>query len=314
MKIAIVGAGAMGSLFGGHLAMAGTDVTLVDIDAAHVDAICRDKLAMRVGEEEHKVAVKATTDPADVGAVDAIVMFCKYRHTADAIRAAGLMIADDTVVWTLQNGLGNVDLIADAVPLDRIAKGLTSMTAVMEGPGRVATEFRGQSESFLWPAGGEPNAAMERIVATFTAAGLPAYLDPDIDYRIWRKLVVNAGVTILSAAVNVGIGPVGEAEAGQRLLRATTEEVVAVAQAAGVPLDFDDAFGYLEELREKAFTHVGSTTIDLQGGRPTEIDAMCGAVVREGRRYGVPTPTNAVLTDIVKLIEETRQTRLPTPI
>jgi len=314
MKVAVVGAGAMGSLFGGHLAMAGTDVTLVDIDEAHVGAIRRDKLALRVGDADHKIAVKATTDPAEVGTVDLIVMFCKYRHTAKAIGAARPMITADTVVWTLQNGLGNVDLIAESVPLDQIAKGLTSMTAVMEGPGRVSSEFRGQSETFLWPATGEPDAVMERIVATFTEAGLPAYLDPDIDYRIWRKLVVNAGLTILSAAVNVGIGPVGESAAGQRLLRATTEEVVAVAQAAGIALDIDDAFGYLEELREKAFTHVGSTTIDLQAGRPTEIDAMCGAVVREGRRHGVPTPTNAVMTDIVKLIEATRRNRLSTPI
>lgn len=314
MKIAIVGAGAMGSLFGGYLAAGDSAVALVDVNADHIRAIRRDGLRLRIGNETRALSVLATTDPAEVGPVDLIVVFCKYLHTAKAIRAAQPMLGPDTIVWTLQNGIGNVDLIGEVVPADRIAKGLTSMTAVIEAPGAVGTDFHGESETFLWPVAGAPDERHRNVVETFTRAGLPAYLEPEIDYRIWRKLVVNAGLTILSASVNVGIGPVGESEAGQRLLLSITEEVVAVAQAAGVRLEFEDAWGYLEELRRKAFEHIGSTTVDLQAGRLTEIDAMSGAVVREGRRLGVPTPTNSVMTDLVKLIEATREQRLGTPI
>lgn len=310
MKIAIVGAGAMGSLFGGFLASAGFAPTLIDVNARHVNAIREDGLRLKIGDSEKRVEVAATTDPGEVGPVDLIVLFCKYLHTADAIRAAAPMIASHTLVWTLQNGLGNVELIARQVPPERIAKGLTSMTAVSDGAGAVSTNFKGTSETFMWPVAGEPGDGHREAVEVFTAAGLPAFLDPDIDYRIWRKLSINASLTIVSAAVNVGIGPVGESDAGQRLLRAVTAEVVAVAQAAGVPLQFEDAFGYVEELRQKAFGHVGSTTMDLQAGNASEVDALSGAVVREGARLGVPTPVNATIADMVRLIEATRKQRL----
>lgn len=314
MRIAIVGAGAMGSLFGGLLARSGLDVTLIDVNEAHVDAIRAHGLSLDVGQGARAIEVAATTEPASVGPVDLVVVFCKYLHTAQAIRNARPMITPMTYVWTLQNGIGNVELIAEVVARDRIVKGLTTATAILRGPGAVMTNFHGETETFLWPLDGGPHPGLDAVAAAFTRAGLPAYRAPDIDYRIWRKLVINAGLTVLSAAVNVGIGPVGESAAGQELLRAIVGEVVAVAQAAGVPLALEDALAYQEELRRRAFDHVGSTTIDLQRGRLTEIDAMCGAVVREGRRLGIDTPTNLALTRIVKLIEASRPHRLPTPI
>lgn len=314
MKIAIVGAGAMGSLFGGLLARSGLDVTLVDVNQAHIDAIRAGGLKLDVGQGARAVKVAATTEPASVGPVDLVVVFCKYLHTGQAIRGAQPMMTPDTYVWTLQNGIGNVDLIAEVVAEKRIVKGLTTATGIIRAPGAVMTNFHGETETFLWPLDGGAHPRLDDVAAAFTAAGLPTYRAPDIDYRIWRKLVINAGLTVLSAAVNVGIGPVGESPAGQELLTAIVGEVVAVAQAAGVPLELADALAYQEELRKKAFDHVGSTTIDLQNGRLTEIDAMCGAVVREGWRLGVDTPTNLALTRIVKLIEASRPQRLSPPI
>ena len=310
MRIAIVGAGAMGSLFGGRLAKAGVDVTLVDVNKAHIDAINARGLSLDSGDGPRRIDVKATTEPASAGVVDLIVIFCKYRQTAEAMNGARPMMSPETYVWTLQNGIGNVELIRETVAEDRVVKGLTTATGIYDGPGVISTNFKGETETFLWPLDGGAHPLLDDVAAAFTGAGLPTYRAPDIDYRIWRKLVINAGLTVISAAVNVGIGEVGESEAGQQLLGAVIEEVVAVAQAAGVPLQLEDARAYLEELRHKAFNHIGSTTIDLQGGRLTEIDAMCGAVVREGARLGVPTPTNLVITRMVKLIEATRETRL----
>jgi len=246
--------------------------------------------------------------------VDIVIIFCKHLQTRDAIRAGLSMIGPETYVWTLQNGIGNAEIIGEFVPTARIAKGLTSVTAILTGPGCVTSNFRGESETFAWPVDGKDHPKLAAAMQVLTRAGLPAYLAADIDYRIWRKLVVNASLTVLSAAVNLGIGPVGESDVGQRLLRAIVGEVVAVAQAKGIALQLEDAIGYMEELRHKAFAHVGSTTVDLQLGRRTEIDALNGAVAREGRRLGVPTPVNEVLAEFVRLIEATRAHRLPQPI
>ena len=317
MRIGVVGSGAMGSLFGARLIEAGAkpeDVVLVDIDRPHIEAMQARGLIFEDGVATRQVVVNATTDHGQAGKADLIIFFCKHPQTRQAIRDAIPMMHEDTYVWTPQNGIGNVELIAEIVPANRIAKGLTSSTSIVTAPGRIKTNFHGTTETFIWPMDGGNHPRLAEMAELLTAAGLPATLAPDIDYRIWRKLCVNTTLTALTAAVNTAIGPIGESEAGQRLMRAIVAEVVAVANAHGIGLQFDDAFGYVEELREKAFEHIGSTTMDMQAKRPTEIEAMCGAVAREGARLGISTPVNAVVADIVRILEATRAQRLPVPI
>ncbi len=314
MKIGVVGSGAMGSLFGARLVEAGADVVLVDTDRPHIAAMKERGLAFDDSGEMRQVPVKATADHAEAGPVDLIIFFVKHPHTRQAIRDARPMMHDRTYIWTPQNGVGNVELISEIVPEGRIAKGLTSSTSVVTAPGRIVNNFRGTTETFIWPVDGGAHARLAEMAELMTHAGLPTYLAPDIDYRIWRKLCVNTTLTALTAAINTAIGPIGESEAGQRLMRAIVEEVVAVANAKGIPLQFDDAYGYVEELRAKAFEHIGSTTMDMQAKRPTEIEAMNGAVAREGQRLNVPTPANAVVAEIVRILEATRPHRLSNPI
>lgn len=314
MKIGIVGSGAMGSLFGVRLIEAGADIVLVDTDLPHIQAMQENGLSFDDLGETRKIPVKATSNHAEAGLVDLIVFFVKHPDTHKAIRDAIPMIGDNTYVWTPQNGIGNVELIAEIVPESRIAKGLTSSTSVVTAPGCIINNFQGTTETFIWPVDGGKHAPLEEMAQLMTKAGLPTYLASDIDYRIWRKLCVNTTLTALTAAINTAIGPIGESEAGQRLMRAIVKEVVAVANAKDIPLQFDDAFGYVEELRQKAFFHIGSTTMDMGAKRPTEIEAMNGAVAREGERLGVPTPVNATVAEIVRILEATRSDRLPNAI
>jgi 2-dehydropantoate 2-reductase len=305
----------MGSLFGARLVESGhSDVVLYDVNKPHMEAVREHGLSFEDGSETRTVRIAATSDPADVGKADFIVFFCKYPDSRQAIADARSMLTDDTVVWTPQNGIGNVDIIAEVVPENRIAKGLTSSTSMQTGPGRIRTNFQGETETFIWPVAGGANAVVKEAAAIFTRAALPMYLADDIDYRIWRKLCVNIALTVLTAALNTPIGSVGESQYGQNLMRVMVEEAVAVAQARGVPLQFDDAYGYVEELRRKAFQHIGSTTGDMQNKKMTEVDAMTGAVVREGRKAGVPTPVNEAVTNFVHLLEATRADRLPIAI
>ena len=314
MKIGVVGAGAMGSLFGARLIESGADVVLVDTDRPHIEAMQQQGLTFDDSGATRQIPVRATAQHGEAGLVDLIIFFVKHPHTRQAIRDAQPMMHAGTYVWTPQNGVGNVELIAEIVPESRIAKGLTSSTSVVTAPGRIVNNFRGTTETFIWPVDSGDHAPLAELADLMTRAGLPTYMASDIDYRIWRKLCVNTTLTALTAAINTAIGPIGESEAGQRLMRAIVEEVVAVANAKGIPLKFDDGFGYVEELRAKAFEHIGSTTVDMQSYRPTEIEAMNGAVAREGARLGIPTPANTVVAEIVRILEATRPNRLPQPI
>jgi 2-dehydropantoate 2-reductase len=315
MKIGVVGAGAMGSLFGARLVETGNaDVVLVDVDRAHIDAIRDHGLALDDGGQTRRVAIRATTSAAEACQVDFIILFCKYPDSPTAIRQALPMLTADTVVWTPQNGIGNVDIIAAHVPETRIAKGLTSATSMRTAPGEICTNFQGETETFIWPVAGGENDVVSEAARLLTAAGLPTFLASDIDYRIWRKLCVNAALTVPAAAINTPIGAIGETENGRALMRGIVEEVVAVAGAKGIPLTFDDGFGYVEALRRKAFQHIGSASFDMQNKRITEVDAMNGAVAREGRKMGVATPINDTITRFVHLLEATRGDRLPAAI
>jgi 2-dehydropantoate 2-reductase len=315
MRIAVVGAGAMGSLFGARLVEAGiTDVVLYDVNKPHMDAIREHGLTFEDGAETRRVRIAATADPAAAGKADFIIFFCKHPDSRQAIHDARAMLTDETVVWTPQNGIGNVEIIAEIVPENRIAKGLTSSTSIQNGPGAIRTNFQGETETFIWPVADGENSTVREAAALLTRAGLPTYLADDIDTRIWRKLCVNTTLTALTAAINTPIGAVGESEYGQWLMRRVVEEVVAVASAKGIPLTFESGFGYVEELRRKAFEHIGSTTGDMQNKKMTEIDAMNGAVVREGRKLGLATPVNEAVTNFVHLLEATRADRLPIAI
>lgn len=315
MKIGIVGAGAMGSLFGARLVESGfADVVLVDVNRAHMDAVREHGLSFQDGDQTRHIAIRATDAPREAGKADFIILFCKSPDTRAAMEGARAMLTEDTVVWTPQNGIGNVEIIAEFVPETRIAKGLTSSTSIQTGPGAIRTNFQGETETFIHPVAGGDNAIVTEAAGILTRAGMPTYLAPDIDYRIWRKLCVNTTLTALTAAINTPIGAVGESDVGQWLMRRIIEEVVAVAAAKGIPLTFEQGYAYAEELRVKAFHHIGSTTGDMHNHKMTEIDAMNGAVVREGRKHGVATPVNETVTAFVHLLEATRSARLPQAI
>ncbi|MDH3467761.1 MAG: ketopantoate reductase family protein [Gammaproteobacteria bacterium] len=310
MNFVILGAGAMGSLFGGYLAEAGVNVTLVDINEAHIEAIKKNGLQLDRGDGPRTVRVNATTDPTEVAPADMVIVFCKYLSTDRALNSARPYLRPSTYIWTLQNGIGNVEIIEEHASQDRIAKGFTSATGIILGPGMVGTNFKGQTETYYWPLDGERHEALESAAELLTNAGLPTYSAPDMDYRIWRKLVINTTLTVLSGAMNTRIGAVYFNAAGKTLCRAIVEEVVAVAQAAGVPLEMDDALAYLDQLANSAVDHIGSTTVSLQKHELTEIDTMNGAVVREGRKRNVPTPVNETIARMIKLTEETSSVRL----
>lgn len=310
MKVAVVGAGAMGSLFGGRLAEGGSEVWLIDIWMEHIAAMRERGLAFTEGHATRHISVHATTNAKDAGTVDLVIIFVKHHETRQAIRDALPLVTGKTLVLSVQNGIGNIDIIREVVLPAQIVMGLTTLTSIVRGPGHIESNFVGPGETYIWPVTGQVTDAVQGVAEGMRRAGLFTQVSSDVEFRLWKKLIINATLTAVSAFLRLRVHPLASHPNGHDLLVAAAREVIAVAQAKGIPLSTDEGLGYLEKLSEQAKEHIGSMTIDVIKGRKTEIETMNGAVVCEGERLGVPTPVNRTIFNIMRVLEDTHGERL----
>jgi 2-dehydropantoate 2-reductase len=302
MKIAIVGAGAMGGVFGAHLTRGGNDVTLVDVVAETVDALNRGGLRLQdKSGEVATVPVRATTDPADVGPADVVVVFVKCYHTEAAVRAAEPMLREDTVVLSLQNGWGNAPRIQAIVGEERVLAGVTYNSGTVLGPGHV--HHAGRGVTFMGELNGGLTDRLARIVETFNASGLETVASPNVLKEIWSKLALNVCTLPTSAILRFYAGQLVEHEGTLELMRALLRETVAVANAQEIGLDEAERWEAITGLLSRAQGAKASMLQDVENGRRTEIDVVNGAIVDAGRRLGIPTPHNETMVWLVRSIE-----------
>lgn len=310
MKIVVVGAGAMGSLFAGYLGGRENEVWAYDIWGEHTESIRRHGLRMVRGGAERRVRLHATTDPAEPGPADLVLLFVKYGDTRRAVRDSLSMIAGHTSVLTLQNGIGNVEIIREFVPEDRVLFGLTTLTSELLGPGLIEESFHGRGETYLWPLNGRVDDRAEGICAELNRCGIHSVLAPDVELRIWKKLIVNACYNTLSAIVGLKVGDLIDEPDIWPALEGTVSEIVQIAQRRGIPLEEGEAQAFLKQVGEEARNHYPSMLIDVQRQRRTEIECLNGTIVRDGERFGVPTPFNRVLYGIIRVLENTYPKRV----
>jgi 2-dehydropantoate 2-reductase len=305
MRIAIVGAGALGGVVGFHLAAA-ADVVLVDPWAEHVAAINgRGLTCERDGRAEVR-AVPAVTDPAAAGPCDAALVLVKARQTPWAAAACGALLAPGAVAYTLQNGVGNLELLAAALGPGRAGQGVTALGATLLGPG--AVRHAGAGATVLGAAPHRARAAA--LAAALAASGLPASVSDDVEGLVWGKLVVNAGINALTALLRVPNGALADAPAARALMAAAAAEAAAVAAARGVRLPYADPAAHVEAVARATAANRSSMLQDLLRGAPTEAATINGAVAREGARLGIPTPLNAALAALVEAAEATAERRV----
>jgi 2-dehydropantoate 2-reductase len=305
MKVGVVGAGAMGSLFASHLADGGAQVWAFDQWREHVGAINDRGLIVRRAGTESTVRINATTDAAAAGPCDSVLVMVKYHQTVSAMRAAAAMIGPQTTIITLQNGLGNVENIASVHPDSRIVFGLTTLTCEMRGPGRIEASYANRGETYLWPADREPNSAIAAFCAALDAGGVNAMPAPDIELRIWKKLIVNCALNTLCAITGLSVGKLIDQSDSWPLLDGVADELAAVARAKNIALDQTLARAFLHQVADEARTHDPSMLIDVRHCRRTEIECLNGAVLREAGKVGVATPFNQSLYSIIRAIEST---------
>jgi 2-dehydropantoate 2-reductase len=304
MRIAVLGGGgAMGGIFGAYLHRAGHDVTLIDVSRPAVEAITARGLTVEERDGSAAVfAVPATDDPASVGPVDLIVTFVKCYHTAAAVGAAGPMLGPDTAILSLQNGWGNADRIAAIAGRDRVIVGLTYHGGTLLEPGRV--RHPGSGMTHLGELSGEATPRLRAVEAALQGAGFEVTVTGRILDEVWKKLALNCCTLPTSALLRfyahelVAFPPAADAMA--LILR----EVVAVAQATGIALDYDERWAAITGLLEKAVGGKASMLQDVEAGRQTEIEVINGAIVAAGQAAGVPTPVNAAMVALVSALQD----------
>ena len=305
MRIMFVGVGALGSYFGGALAEAGHDVTLLIRNKAHRDAIRADGLIL------HRDGVEARIDPVvvdtetagDAGIADIVIVFTKTGATKAALQAATPVIGPDTRLVTVQNGLGNAEALAAFVPMDQVIYGTTMAPGDMVAPGVVSTH--GSHVTQFRAAGENPVTARmaDDLAAMLSAAGIDTRVNPDVDRVIWAKVAFNCAMNSLCALLDTSPGPLLDSGEMKALVTATIMEGCDVAVAVGVEVDRDGVRRTLDMVHREHREHVPSMLVDFRNRQPTEIGSLNGAVVALGARHGVPTPRNETLLALVRARE-----------
>jgi 2-dehydropantoate 2-reductase len=302
MRIAIVGAGAMGSVYAGLLGSAGNEVWAVDPWPEHVAAIREHGLRVEGASGDRVVHVAATPDPAAVGTVDLVVIATKAMHVRAAAEGARALVDADTVVLPIQNGLGSLDVVAEVLGDERVIAGIAGgFGASIVAPGHV--HHHGLELVRLGERRGPASARVERIAAVWRDAGFTVATCDDVDRLVWEKLICNVCFSGTCTVLDATIGEVLDDPDAWLVASACAREAYDVAVASGVALGFDDPIAHVTAFGERIPGARPSMLLDRLAGRPCEIDVINGAIPPRAAAVGVDSPVNTVVTALVKALE-----------
>ncbi|WP_321813271.1 MULTISPECIES: 2-dehydropantoate 2-reductase [unclassified Paraburkholderia] len=297
MKVAIMGAGAVGCYYGGMLARAGHDVVLIG-RPQHVEAIERDGLRLEAQTFDERIGaphLRASTEASAVAGAQ-LVLFCvKSTDTESAGASIAAHLPADALVLTLQNGVDNADRLRKTISQD-VAAAVVYVASGMAGPGHVRHNGRGELVI-------EPSRSSEAVAQALIAAGVPTEISANVRGALWSKLILNCAYNALSALSQLPYGRLVQGVGVRDAMRDVVAECKAVAQADGVtlPADVDAAVSRIAETMQEQYS---STAQDLARGKRSEIDHLNGFVVQRGEALGVATPANRMLHTLVKLVED----------
>jgi 2-dehydropantoate 2-reductase len=293
MTVAVVGAGAVGSYYGGMLARAGHDVTLLG-RPQHVEAIGRLGLRLETKTFDERIRVAASSEPRAVTGAG-LVLFCvKSTDTDTAAAAVKAYLAPQARVLSLQNGVENADRLR-AILSQEVLATVVYIGTEMAGPGHV--RHHGRGELII-----ERSRASDELQRALIAAGIPTTISDDVRSALWAKLILNCAYNALSAITQLPYGRLVQGAGIAGVMRDVVDECVAVAKADGVMLR-EDIDAAVKKIVETVPDQYSSTAQDLARGKPTEIDHLNGLIVRRGEALGIATPANRVLYAAVKLME-----------
>ena len=303
MKTTVVGTGAMGSVYAALLADAGNEVCAVDTWAEHIAAIQANGLRVEGASGARTVRLNATGDPSEVGLCDLVVVATKAHDVAAAAASAGPMIGPETLILTIQNGVGAPERIAATIQSDNILNGIAGgFGASIVGPGHA--HHNDMQLIALAEFAGPVTPRLQRVAKVWSAAGFNVRVCDDVTRMVWEKLICNVAY---SGPCTVSRRTIGEVQGSAHMWRVSSgcaSEAYAVARAQGIALSFEDPVAHVRAFGAKMPDARPSMLLDHLAGRRSEVDAINGAIPDLGAEFGVPTPYNEVVSALVRALEE----------
>lgn len=304
MRVCVIGAGAMGSVFGGLLAHVGHDVTFVDTWEENVAAINASGVHLDGVKGELRIPATALVGLPHGLEADLAMVWTDANNTRRAAVTAAAALAPDGFAITLQNGIGNVETLVEVLGKPRVAAGSSMCSAAMRGPGHASFTHMGMTSVGEIDGGG--SARVERLREALAQARFEVRVHPDIMSLVWSKFAHNCAVNAICATTGLRVGEVARVAALDRFQDHVIDEILAVTQAKGITLDDPDFRAHVKAHCWKKYNRP-SMLQHIEAGKRTEIDALNARLVDEGRRLGVPTPYNDALACLLKGVEYKRR-------
>ncbi len=301
MKIVMMGPGAMGSLFGGLLTRVVEELWLVGYTREQIDTICSVGLTFEEKGKLQIIPMNATSDVTSVGKADLVIFFVKTYHTEKAVSDALVLEKEETIFLTLQNGLGNEEVICKKIDRKKVMLGITGHGATLLKPGHI--RHAGWGKTFIGELDHRITDRAIRIVQMFCEAGIETEVSLNIHDHVWGKLLINVGINALTALTGFKNGQLLDYPETTRLMEKLVFEAAEVARRKGVHIE-ENPIEKVRKAIEATRENRSSMGQDFDHRRETEIDAINGAVVREAQPLGIPVPFNQAVTDLVKAIEK----------
>lgn len=307
MEICIVGPGAIGSLFAGFLGKSGEEVYLLDKNPERAEKISKQGIKIEGVSGEHLIKINTTANPEDIGTCELIIVAVKSYHTKEAIERALSLISENTLVLSMQNGLGNLEEIAKITGEEKVIGGITSQGATLLGNGHIRHAGVGETliGSFKFQAPGSKLQRLEEIANVFNKAGFETKIVDNIQDLIWSKLIINVGINALASIVRVKNGFIVKNSYLYELMKSAVQEAVEIAKLKGINLNYDNPIEKVTHVAESTSENICSMLQDILRKKKTEIDYINGAIVKEAENLNISCPVNKLLSLLVKSIEST---------
>lgn len=313
MKIAVIGAGAMGSLFAARLIDAGAEVTLVDVDEYLLSTLRTQGLRLQDDQGTRIYWPRAARAEHLHGEVDVLLMLTKGYHTRQAIESSRHLLGPHTLVLTLQNGLDSVPVLREYVPDRRLAIGMTLYPADVVAPGLVRSFGGGEVRlrGLLAGASRTSLGPLLSLIGVLRCGGMHCIEDPDIEVSIWEKVAFNTALNSLCALTGQSVGDVGQCSRGHQVAIALVTEAATIAASHGLAVDLQRIERAVDEAFIVHAEHKPSMLQDLEHGRRLEIDGLSGALLGHARQYGVRAPVMTAIDRLLRRVQRYATRRQP---
>lgn len=315
MRIIIVGPGAMGCLLAAFLAKSKSnsrqtadDIWILDKDKERARMLKEKGISIEGVSGTWQAKIKATSEVKEIEKADLIIICVKSYDTKEAIMQIKTIVGDNTRVLTLQNGIGNIEIITEVVGTEKVIGGVTNLGATLLDLG--SSRHAGRGETIIGRIDGKIPVELRHIRELFNNAGLETRISRDIKGLLWSKLIINVGINALTCITRLNNGRLIEFEGTRKILREAVTEATRIAKRKRIKLIYDDPLAKVEAVCEATATNVSSMLQDVLKKKRTEIDFINGVIVRQGQELGIPVPVNSILLDLVKTIEASYNLRV----